>query len=74
MAAEYRICWSAGSNITFQGATDWEEWLDDGDAEDVMSEVEVKGKPYNVPPGLEIALEASGFEWYVETRETADVG
>jgi hypothetical protein len=66
---EFRICWNASSNISFQGHTDWEEWQDDGDPEEVLSEVELQGKPYNIAPGCEMALEASGFSWWVETRE-----
>lgn len=65
---EYRICWSASSNIAFHGATDWEEWGDEGDPEEVLMECEDGSRQYNAPPGLDIALEASGFEWYVETR------
>lgn len=66
---EYRICWNASSNVTFRGATDWEPWEDDGDPEEALGECEDRSQSYNAPPGLDLALEASGFEWYVETRE-----
>lgn len=71
---EYRICWNAGSNISFHGHTDWEEWLDDGDPEDILGEREMKDLPLNMPPGLEMALEASGFDWWIETRVPAEAG
>lgn len=69
MATEFRVCWSASSNITFRGESDWEEWTEDGDPEEALSELEHSGEPYNVPPGLEMVLEMSGLEWHVETRE-----
>jgi hypothetical protein len=63
----YRICWSASSNITFHSATDWDEWDEpDMSAEDVEERLcAVTGA---IPLGLEEALEASGFEWWVETK------
>lgn len=70
MSVEYRICWNASSNISFRGGTDWESWEDDGDPEDVLSSPEREGH-VNFPLGLGIALEASGFDWWVETREEA---
>lgn len=66
---EYRICWDASSNASFSGSTDWEPWEDDGNPDDVLNDLEMPDLGYNAPPGLEIALEASGFEWYVDTRE-----
>jgi hypothetical protein len=65
---EYRICWNASSNIGFRGATDWEPWEEGDNPEEVLYESEIQ-VPINLPPGLEIALEASGFEWHVESRE-----
>lgn len=59
---EYRICWSASSNASFEGATDWE--IAEGDPEAELS----KGGWGDMPEGLAIALEASGFDWWVETR------
>jgi hypothetical protein len=70
---EYRIGWSASSNISFDGHDDWQPWDDeDASAEDVesyLNEPERRDQHINLPPGLEMALEASGFDWYVETRE-----
>jgi hypothetical protein len=69
---EYRICWSASSNITFGGETDWEDW-DSGDATDEGAvERELTDGPGRLSQALEQALEASGYEWWVETRTTAD--
>jgi hypothetical protein len=69
---EYRICWSANSNITFHGATDWQDWAETGgdpdatsdDIENIMSSEGGSGMVY----GLEDAINGSGFEWWVETR------
>lgn len=79
MAIEYRVCWSASSNISFHGKSDWQPWEDDDEAtgdevERWVSEKSMDGHiGFQVPEGLETALEASGFEWNVETREAADV-
>src|SRR4051812_43374334 len=43
VSLEYRIRWSASSNVTFSGATDWEPWEDDGDPEEVMGEPKIQG-------------------------------
>ena len=70
---EYRICWSAGSNISFKGATDWNEY---GGFEETPDEIEAEMcNGGQIPQGLEEALEVSGFEWWIETREreSADV-
>lgn len=64
---EYRIGWAASSNISFRGFTDWEPW----EGEDVSIGV-VEDSFYkitDIPEGLSIAIEASGFEWWVETRK-----
>lgn len=64
---EYRICWSASTNINFRGATDWEEW--DGYEE---SATEVEDALYQgdgqIAEALGIAIEASGFDYWVELR------
>lgn len=63
---EYRICWSASSNITFRGSTDWEEVEDpDQSEEEFLDMLDGNG---GISDGLEMALNASGFEWWVETR------
>lgn len=72
---EYRICWSASSNISFRGHDDWNPWDDEDATEDevqeALSTVE-GGKFLAIPPGLEMALEGSGFDWSAETREVAE--
>lgn len=68
---EYRIKWSAFSNINFRGATEWEEWVGEESTEDeVLRSVgrNLDGLPVALPFGLEQALDASGFDWDVETR------
>jgi hypothetical protein len=67
---EYRVCWSASSNITFRGATEWEPWEDeDATVKDVEDALYLGGG--GAIEGLSMALEASGFEWWVETREAS---
>lgn len=68
---EYRISWSASSNISFRGSTDWNPW---GGFEETAEEVEdalyrSDGRPMALPVGLEEALEQSGFDWWVEVRK-----
>lgn len=60
---EFRIGWSASSNVSFHGHTDWTEW--DGLDSDVESAL-CNGTL--TIEGLEQALEASGFDWWIETR------
>lgn len=64
---QYRVSWSAWSNISFRGATDWTNWDDPDATPEEIEELMTKGS-LNLP-GLEEALNASGFEWSVETRE-----
>lgn len=69
---EYRIGWNAGSNASFHGFTDWEEASDYGTTLDEVEAYHLRSFDGNehpvIPAGLEIALEASGFDWWVETR------
>lgn len=57
---EFRVCWSASSNISFKGSTDWDEWDDEASEEEVAVALGSSG--------LDMALDASGFEWWVEIR------
>lgn len=66
---QYRLRWWAFSNVNFRGATDWEVWDGDGDPEEVLSAPEMPNESLNMPAGLEEVLQASGFEWDIETRE-----
>lgn len=65
---KYRICWNASSNISFHGETEWFEWEgDEGDSEeDIKDSLNRDGG--GLPEGLSMALEACGFEWWVETQ------
>lgn len=77
MSVEYRICWSASSNATFHGHSDWTSWYEITGNEDVPADEiertlneECSGSPTGlIPDALAEAIEVSGFEWYVETRE-----
>jgi hypothetical protein len=65
---EFRVKWTASSNISFHGATPWkdgEDWGDD--AEEIEDALDYLVG--DLPPGLQMAMDASGFEWAVETRE-----
>lgn len=66
----YRICWNASSNISFEGATDWWDWDDEGATGDDVEDALTSGCGL-LSQGLGIALEASGFDWWVESREAA---
>ena len=69
MKLEYRICWSASSNVTFHGHSEWEEWDDDEATEDdIYTALENGG----ISDGLEMALIYSGFEWSIEVRTVTD--
>lgn len=70
MAVEYRVCWSASSNITFHGASDWEAW-DDEDATAREVEDALYGGAMHCE-GLSQVIEASGLDWHVETREAGE--
>lgn len=67
---EYRICWSASSNINFRGNTDWSVWEDEEDDAIAIENSLTESNGSGISPGMEEALDASGFEWWVETRET----
>lgn len=67
---EYRICWNAWTNITFRGATDW-EIDDEAETADEVESYLYEGTN-NLCLGLQIALESSGFDWWVEVREVED--
>lgn len=64
---EYRVCWSASSNINFKGTGDWQQANPGETAEEV--EDHFGGGSGSISDGLELALGESGFEWWVETRE-----
>lgn len=63
---EYRVCWSASSNISFHGHGDWQEANEGETAEEIEESLNGSGP---IPEGLAMVLEESGFEWWVETRE-----
>ena len=65
---EYRVCWSASSNINFRGATEWQEWW--GIDEQTPAEVESTLCDFTgtSPPALDEMIDASGLDWHVEVR------
>lgn len=65
---EYRLCWSASSNINFRGETDWAPWDEEDDTAEDVDRTMNSGRVDCL--GLEEVLNASGFEWWVETRES----
>jgi hypothetical protein len=70
---EYRISWSAMSNISFKGDTGWRTWEDEYEesAEDVRRAIEETQGRFNIPYGLEVVLEAAGIEWWCDVRPVA---
>jgi hypothetical protein len=70
---EWRVCWTASSNISFRGKSEWGVW--DGDEDATADEIEVElseGDGGELAPALQQAVDLSGFEWWVETREVDD--
>jgi hypothetical protein len=65
---EYRICWATNTNVSFTGASEWKAWPDPGDDTAAIENALSDGAG-SLGDGLEMALEASGFEWWSETRE-----
>lgn len=64
---EYRICWNAGSNISFKGATDWQPWDDDHATEDEVSDaLEASSGQWSL--ALEEFVDAAGVEFWAEVR------
>ncbi len=68
---EYRLRWSATSNISFCGETEWTAWDEPEDDSAAIEDALIKGSG-SLADGLEIVLQESGFEWWVETREAND--
>lgn len=69
---QFRICWTASSNITFKGKGEWrnaDDWLmaDDAITQETIENALNEGG--NASEGLALALEESGFEWWVEVKE-----
>lgn len=62
---DYRVCWAAGTNISFRGDGEWQE-ANPGESAEEIEDGLVKGTASG--EGLELALLESGFEWWVETR------
>lgn len=70
-SVEYRVRYNAYSNISFHNDhAGWERWEGDEDMTPSEVEAELSNGKIVIPTGLEIALERSGFEWWVEARET----
>lgn len=63
---EYRLCWSANSNISFHGSTDWEEIEDPDMTVEEFEKMLCDGG--NTSEGLSMVMDASGFEWWIETQ------
>lgn len=66
---EYRVCWAASSNVTFKDEGEWHPANPGETAEEVEESLSRGGR---LSDGMEIAINESGFEWWVETREVAD--
>jgi hypothetical protein len=70
----YRVGWSASSNVTFSGHSDWEDWEDPDATADEIRAALTKSEGH-IADGFELALEASGYEWRVDVEDgSADAG
>lgn len=70
----YRVAWSASSNISFHGSSDWEDW-DDPEATSSEIEEALTESKGGIADGFDLVLDASGFEWWVEVEDgLADEG
>lgn len=67
---EWRVVWSASSNIGFNGSSEWEPWEDDADSiEEVQNALEHRS-PGGAPSIAEETFwEQAGLEYYAEVRE-----
>lgn len=68
---EYRVCWSAASNVTFRGGGEWYPANEDETTEQIEEGLSKGG---SLADGLELVIGESGFEWWVETRESKQDG
>lgn len=62
----YRICWSASTNISFEGKS---EWIDEPNEDENTLHSSLDGGD-----GLQMALDESGFEWWVEIEDENGMG
>lgn len=70
---QYRVCWSASSNISFKGASDWREWTGDEElTADEVAEFLMSADGEEWSPALQEAVDISGFEYRVEMREAEE--
>lgn len=75
MTFEYQIGWAASSNASFfSRSEEWVEWEGDEETAEAVEEALLAGQG-SLSIGLEMAIDASGFEWWVKVREagSADV-
>lgn len=63
---EYRVCWTATTNASFQGEGEWRPWDDEEATRDQVEMALSDGG--GISDGLDAALQESGFEWWIETR------
>jgi hypothetical protein len=67
---EYRIGWNASSNASFRGASDWTPANEGETRADIENALYAGSQDCE---GLGMALEYSGFDWWVETRESEEL-
>jgi len=65
---QYRVVWSASSNISFRGEGEWYDAEEGETAEEVEDNL-TKGSG-GIGDGLELVISETGLEWWVETRES----
>lgn len=67
---EFKICWAASSNATFRDEGEWHKANPGETQEEIEESLSKSSGP--IGDGLELAINESGFEWWIETREVGE--
>lgn len=65
---QYKLTWSAMSNVNYYGETEWKDYWDkDATEAEILKDLQFSSS--GISDGLQEVLEASGFEWDIEVRD-----
>ncbi len=68
---QWRVCWASMTNISFNGYSDWEDGFDPEETQEEL-EAALYESSGHISMALSTALEASGFDYWVEFQEVVD--